>query len=200
MIHFATHGGALMTAMYRTRRGRLICVMVAALIAGFSLGYLWWMSPTVTADDHPLPKLTPPRSQPVYSDPPRPAPPLPDISVKNPSTPDVPQTNPTTLSAPSITVAGSRESNPSSPPPPPPVGALVGAALTPKPVAPPQQPVTAESQEIKQLMNQLSQIRADRDKLNLQEQQTILTIKQKVLEQKRALEQLARIAPTRCRL
>ncbi len=79
-------------------------------------------------------------------------------------------------------------------PPPPsrkdPLVTPVAGVSTPPPATPPKPPVDA--QDIKQLVTQLSEIRADRTKLDEKERQTIQTIKKKYQDQKHALEQLER--------
>jgi hypothetical protein len=72
------------------------------------------------------------------------------------------------------------------------IGAGAGASLTPPPSPPPAPQSTADVQEIKQLVAQLSEIRADRAKLDEKERQTIQNIRRKYQEQKQALEQLER--------
>jgi hypothetical protein len=167
--------------------------------------------------DHGKPDETslPPRPAPVKpaDDPATPLPPIPDskAATKDSGLPKPVLTGglpldsgPTTPPAPPPSNAGAKDpvlTNPAGPvlgtgTPPPPLAPTPpvpppGPAerLSPPPTVPP--PVNG-SQEIKQLMAQLAQIRADRDKLDEQERQTIQTIKRKYQEQKRSLEQMER--------
>jgi hypothetical protein len=84
-------------------------------------------------------------------------------------------------------VSGSGVSSPVSPP----IGAVGGAIIGAGAAAAQAQP-PVDNQDIKQLVAHLTEIRADRAKLDDKERQTILTIKRKYQEQKQALEQMER--------
>jgi len=177
------------------------------LIAALALVWLWCLSPSVTAGDE-LPKRVKGEKPEVCPDDPLPLPRLPSAArpEKNPSTVDVPSLNPlgsppakpdlvpppvptgaaATNSIPPIPPISAKDT---SPPPDPPI--VPASAVTPARVAPPTTP-PVEGQEIKQFMAQLTEIRAERAKLEEKERQTILTIRRKYQEQKQALELIAR--------
>jgi hypothetical protein len=90
--------------------------------------------------------------------------------------------------SPPITQAAGVEKVP--PPPTPPVPPVSDAKASPSTT--PSAPPAGDSQDIKQLVTQLSELRADRAKLDEKERQTIQTIKKKYQDQKHALEQLER--------
>ncbi|HKI36205.1 MAG TPA: hypothetical protein VKA46_30390 [Gemmataceae bacterium] len=192
-----------MLTLCNTNRGRIACGLGGVLVAVLALACLWAFSPSVTAGDDPPAKdvgkvkdptstvcpdpLPPPRESSV---PPLPAP-MPTPNVSEVPTGRIPLLGPTSVRDGTRDPArgdlriGESAAPPTSVAPPPPDPLLRSTPV-------PQPQPTAGSQEIKQLVAQLTQIRADREKLDEQERQTIQTIKRKYQEQKRALEQMDR--------
>jgi hypothetical protein len=165
------------------------------------------------AGDEPPPAPDPKRVDESALPKPDPTPPLPPVAEKKDA--------PARLALPPVPAKDAPDPLPPVPEKkdaPPPVTPVAGSApaTTPPPVAdvaplPPSPPVTppsvsekvappptppappaSDNQDIKQLVVHLSEIRADRAKLDEKERQTIQTIKKKYQDQKRALEQLER--------
>jgi hypothetical protein len=190
-----------MLTLCNTIRGRVACGLGGVLVAALALACLWTFSPPVAAGDDP-----PPRTKDVKPVP-CPEPWLP-LAVSPPQkekaaaldseVPPLPAVSGTsTIPPPPAPSSGGAPAAPPAavdPPPIPPTGPIlplseVGSSRsTPPPASQP----AAESQAIKQLVVQLSEIRADRAKLDERERQTIQTIKRKYQDQKRALEQTER--------
>ncbi len=203
-----------MLTLCNTARGRVACGMGGVLIAVLALACLWGFSPSVTAGDEPPARVTapkkdlPPPACPDIGLPPAPLPEnkavltedVPPLTRTVPTTPPAPTPPPPpvggTAPVPLPPVPAAAPPAADLAPPLPPAGpvTLTGAAKTAnKESAPAPVPTAAiENQDIKQLLAQLSQVRAERAQLDEKERQTIQAVKRKYQEQKKALEQLAR--------
>jgi hypothetical protein len=150
-------------------------------------------------DSATLPPVPPPIDYPKL-------PPKPDVSTAPPPLPG--ESLPPPPSIPPLTGTGATKAPAPPPPSPPAVDSPLPPStgpITPVTGYPEGRPITpvvgtlpqgvqlpVDAQDIKQLVAQLSRIRAERTKLDEQERQTIQGIKRKYQEQKHALEQLDR--------
>jgi hypothetical protein len=203
-----------MLTLCNTARGRVACGLSGVLIAALALACLWAFSPSVTAGDDtpakaPRSKDAAPPPCPEVRLPPLPArgkaeeaPPAPlgaekkagpVESVPPPTKPVTEIPLPPSPTPPPVSAASGTPPPPvaDSTPPLPPSYEKGEVRSAPTPPMPPPQPAV-EGQDVKQLVAQLSQVRADRAKLDEKERQTIQMIKKKYQDQKRALEQLER--------